>query len=147
MLQTSLVTVCLLATALVPAEAQLAAHAAPTISAASPGPSPTAPTVYFAADEMPSFPGGSAEMLRFLGSRLNYPPAALDRSVSGKVHVRFTVDPEGHLHDPQVVRGLGSGLDEEALRLVRLMPWWNPGKIQGRPVWVSLTLPITFRAL
>jgi protein TonB len=106
-----------------------------------------APTVYFVADEMPQFPGGSAAMLKFMGSRLNYPTAALDRNVSGKVYVTFTVDPEGRLHDPHVVRGLGSGLDEEALRLVRLMPWWNPGKLKGQPVWVALTLPITFRAL
>jgi protein TonB len=108
---------------------------------------PAAPTVYFVADEMPQFPGGGAAMLKFVSSRLNYPAAALDRNVSGKVYVTFTVDPEGRLRDPHVVRGLGSGLDEEALRLVRLMPWWNPGKVQGQPVWVTLTLPITFRAL
>ncbi|MET4074253.1 energy transducer TonB [Hymenobacter sp. UYCo722] len=106
-----------------------------------------APTVYFAADEMPAFPGGTTAMLTFLGRKINYPAAALDRSVSGKVHVAFVVDPEGHLHDPHVVRGLGYGLDEEALRLVRIMPWWTPGRIQGRPVWVSVTLPIGFRAL
>lgn len=106
-----------------------------------------APTVYFAADEMPSFPGGNAAMLAFLGRKTNYPVAALDRQVSGKVHVAFVVDAEGHLRDPQVVRGLGYGLDEEALRLVRIMPWWTPGKINGQPVWVRVTLPIVFRTL
>ncbi|WP_210518923.1 energy transducer TonB [Hymenobacter terricola] len=110
-------------------------------------PAPAAPTIYFTADEMPTFPGGDAALLKFLGSKLNYPAAALDRNLSGKVYLTFTVDPEGHLHDPRVVRGLGSGLDEEALRLVRLMPWWNPGKIHGQPVWVTLTMPIVFRAL
>lgn len=105
------------------------------------------PTIYFTADEMPAFPGGTAAMLTFLSRKINYPAAALDRSVSGKVHVAFVVDPEGHLHDPHVVRGLGYGLDEEALRLVRIMPWWTPGRVQGRPVWVSVTLPIVFRAL
>lgn len=108
---------------------------------------PAVPTIYFAADEMPSFPGGDAGLLKFLSSKLNYPAAALDRNLSGKVYLTFTVDPEGHLHDPRVVRGLGSGLDEEALRLVRLMPWWNPGKIHGQPVWVTMTMPIVFRAL
>lgn len=108
---------------------------------------PLAPTIYFTAEEMPTFPGGDAALLKFLGSRLNYPAAALDRHLSGKVYLTFTIDPEGHLHDPRVVRGLGSGLDEEALRLVRLMPWWTPGKIHGQPVWVTLTMPITFRAL
>ena len=105
------------------------------------------PTIYFTADEMPTFPGGDAALLKFLSSRLNYPAAALDKRLSGKVFITFTVDPEGHLRDPRVVRGLGSGLDEEALRLVRLMPWWTPGKIQGQPVWVTLTMPIAFRAL
>ena len=105
------------------------------------------PSVYFTADEMPAFPGGDAALLKFLSGRLNYPTAALDKGLSGKVFITFTVDPEGHLHNPRVVRGLGSGLDEEALRLVRLMPWWSPGKIQGHPVWVTLTMPIVFRAL
>ena len=108
---------------------------------------PAAPTVYFAADEMPAFPGGTAAMLTFLSRKINYPAAALDRSVSGKVHVAFVIDPEGHLHEPHVVRGLGYGLDEEALRLVRIMPWWTPGRVKGQPVWVSVTLPIVFRAL
>ena len=105
------------------------------------------PSVYFTADEMPAFPGGDAALLKFLSGRLNYPTAALDKRLSGKVFITFTVDPEGHLHNPRVVRGLGSGLDEEALRLVRLMPWWSPGKIQGHSVWVTLTMPIVFRAL
>ncbi|WP_081867917.1 energy transducer TonB [Hymenobacter sp. IS2118] len=103
--------------------------------------------VYFTADEMPAFPGGDAALVKFLARKLNYPAAALDRNLSGKVYLTFTVDPEGRLHNPRVVRGLGSGLDEEALRLVRLMPWWNPGKINGQPVWVTLTMPIGFRAL
>ena len=118
---------------------------APAVSAPS-APAAT-PTVYFTADEMPAFPGGDAALLKFLSGRLNYPTAALDKRLSGKVFITFTVDSEGHLHNPRVVRGLGSGLDEEALRLVRLMPWWTPGRIQGQPVWVTLTMPIVFRAL
>ncbi|MDO7877763.1 energy transducer TonB [Hymenobacter sp. ASUV-10] len=111
------------------------------------GETPTAPTVLLTADEMPTFPGGDAAMLKFLSSRLNYPEAALNHSISGKVHVTFTVDAEGHLHDPRVLKGLGYGLDEEAIRLVRLMPWWKPGKQQGRAAWVQVTMPIVFRAL
>ncbi|WP_426062092.1 energy transducer TonB [Hymenobacter sp. B1770] len=116
-------------------------------SPTAPPAQPAAPTVYFTAHEMPAFPGGDAALLKFLASKLHYPAAALDRSLSGKVYLTFTVDPEGRLHDPHVVRGLGFGLDDEALRLVRLMPWWNPGKINGQPVWVTLTMPIAFRAL
>ena len=132
------------------ARAQTAAIAATAPADGDSGPArtaPAAPPVYFTADEMPAFPGGEAALLKFLSRRLNYPAAALERRLSGKVYLSFTVDPEGRLHDPRVVRGLGGGLDEEALRLVRLMPWWNPGKIGGQPVWVALTLPIVFRAL
>ena len=127
------------------AQAQTALVA--VLSQAETGPPPAKPTVYFVADEMPGFPGGNEALLKFLNAKLNYPAAALDRNLSGKVHVAFTVDPEGHLHDPHVVRGLGSGLDEEALRLVRIMPWWTPGLVHGQPVWVSVTMPIVFRAL
>lgn len=108
---------------------------------------PASPAVYFTAEEMPAFPGGDVALVKFLSSKVQYPAAALDRALSGKVHVTFTVDPEGHLHAPRVVRGLGHGLDEEAPRLVRLMPWWTPGKVHGQPVWVSVTMPIVFRAL
>lgn len=105
------------------------------------------PAVFFTAEEAPAFPGGNAALLKFLNNKLTYPAAALDRQLSGKVHVTFVVDTAGHLHDPRVVRGLGFGLDEEAIRLVRLMPWWTPGKIKGQPVWVQVTMPIQFRAL
>ena len=115
--------------------------------AAAPAAVPAAPTIFFTADEMPAFPGGDAALVKFLSNKLNYPVAALDRNLSGKVYLTFTVDPEGHLHNPRVVRGLGYGLDEEALRLVRLMPWWTPGKVKGQPVWVTMTMPIVFRAL
>ena len=129
------------------AQAQTASADMPAQTEGSMAAVPAAPTVYFMADEMPTFPGGDAALVKFLSSNVKYPAAALDRSLSGKVHVTFTVDPAGHLHDPRVVRGLGSGLDEEALRLVRLMPWWTPGRVHGQPVWVSVTMPIVFRAL
>lgn len=129
------------------ARAQTASVLAPAQTDGSTAPGPAAPTIYFTAEEMPAFPGGDAALVKFLSSKVQYPAAALDRSLSGKVHVTFTVDPAGHLHDPRVVRGLGSGLDEEALRLVRLMPWWTPGRVHGQPVWVSVTMPIVFRAL
>lgn len=128
----------------VPASATLAAATGP--AGAAPAGS-SAPTVYFTADEMPSFPGGAQALHLFLSRKLQYPPAALDRSLAGKVYVSFVVDPEGRLLDPQVLKGLGHGFDEEALRLVRLMPFWNPGRIKGQPVRVGMTLPIVFRAI
>jgi len=129
------------------ASAQTALVSAAAANEVAPAAAPAAPTVYFTAERLPAFPGGEAALLKFLGTKLNYPAAALDRHISGKVHVTFVVDAEGHLRDPHVVRGLGFGLDEEAVRLVRLMPWWTPGTINGQPVWVSVTMPIVFRAL
>ncbi|MBU6122524.1 energy transducer TonB [Hymenobacter siberiensis] len=129
------------------AQAQTASVVAVAQAEGSAAAAPAAPTVYFTAEEMPSFPGGDAALVKFLSSKVQCPAAALDRGLSGKVHVAFTVDPAGHLHDPHVVRGLGSGLDAEALRLVRLMPWWTLGKVHGQPVWVSMTMPIVFRLL
>jgi protein TonB len=106
-----------------------------------------APVVYHAAEVMPAFPGGSAAQMAFLRDKLKYPEEALSKGVSGKVLVQFVVDERGHLLDPKVVKGLGAGLDEEALRLVRIMPWWTPGLVAGKPVKVFYTLPIVFRAL
>lgn len=112
------------------------------------GAAPAAPPeIFHAADEMPAFPGGAEAFQKFLRKELKYPDAALRQGVSGRVFVRFIITDEGHIRDAEVVKGLGSGLDEEALRLVRIMPWWTPGRIGGRPVWLSYTLPIIFRAL
>ncbi|MBC6698166.1 energy transducer TonB [Hymenobacter puniceus] len=105
------------------------------------------PMLYHAADEMPAFPGGAPAFQRFLRDKLQYPEEALRRNLSGKVHISFVIDEQGHILDPKVVRGLGGGLDEEALRLVRIMPWWTPGRVGGQPVRVAYTLPIVFRAL
>lgn len=106
-----------------------------------------APAVYHVAEVMPAFPGGTEAFGKFLRDKLQYPQEALSKSLSGKVYVRFVVDERGHIIDPQVVKGLGAGLDQEALRLVRIMPWWTPGLVGGQPVKVSYTLPIVFRAL
>ncbi|MBX0290508.1 energy transducer TonB [Hymenobacter sp. HSC-4F20] len=131
-----------------PSQAQhagLVAH-----SEEGPGTAPPAvatPVVYHTAEEMPVFPGGAEGLQKFLRKELRYPDEALRRGVSGKVYVRFIITEEGRIRDAEIAKGLGAGLDEEALRLVRIMPWWSPGKIAGRPVWVAYTMPIIFRAL
>lgn len=107
----------------------------------------TEPVIYHAADQMPAFPGGAEAFQKFLRQELKYPEEALRRGVSGRVFVRFVITHEGRIRNAAVVKGLGSGLDQEALRLVRIMPWWTPGRIGGQPVWVAYTLPIVFRAL
>ncbi|WP_082017003.1 energy transducer TonB [Hymenobacter sp. DG25B] len=117
---------------------------APPEEAAQPA---AAPVVYLLADQMPTFTGGEAGFQQFIRDKAQYPEKALAQGISGKVHVRFVVDDKGRIRDAQVIKGLGYGLDEEALRLVRIMPWWTPGTIKGKAVWVSYTMPITFRAM
>lgn len=130
------------------AEAVALTESSQTAAGASAAPAPAAPpTVYHAADEMPAFPGGAEAFQKFLRKELKYPDDALRRGISGRVFIRFIVTDEGRIRDAEIVKGLGSGLDEEALRLVRIMPWWTPGRVNGQPVWVSYTMPIVFRAL
>lgn len=94
---------------------------------------------------MPAFPGGDAAFHRYLEQKIVYPADARLRNISGTVVVRFVVDEAGRVVDAEVVRGCGHGFDEEALRLVRLMPWWTPGRLAGQPVRVARTMPSSFR--
>ena len=113
-----------------------------TAGAATPA---AAPEVLSYADVMPAFTGGDAALHQYLASKINYPPDANQRNLSGTVYVRFVVDEQGRVRDAEVAKGCGHGFDEEALRVVRLMPWWVPGRMGGQPVRVMKTLPIIFR--
>lgn len=104
-----------------------------------------APAVLSYAEQMPEFPGGEEAFRRYLGATTRYPAEAERLNLSGTVYVRFVVDEQGRIRDAEVVKGCGVSLDSEALRLVRLMPWWTPGRDQGQPVRVQRTLPISFR--
>lgn len=95
-------------------------------------------------EELPTFPGGDAAYAKFMSQNARYPEAALAKEISGKVYVSFVVDEDGRITDVEVARSAGNGFDEEALRLIRLMPWWNPGKMAGKPVRVSRTLAVPF---
>ena len=105
---------------------------------------PGAPAVRTFADEMPAFPGGDVAFHRYLAEKIKYPAEAWRRNQIGTVYVRFVVDEQGRIGDAEVAKGCGHGFDEEAIRLVRLMPWWTPGRQDGQPVRVARTLPIVF---
>jgi len=96
------------------------------------------------ADEQPTYPGGGAAYRAYLQQNARYPKEAKDNSVAGYVYVKFMIDEVGRILYSEEVKGIGSGLDEEALRLVRLMPWWTPGRRAGQPVRVPVTLRIRF---
>ena len=94
--------------------------------------------------EMPSFPGGLSEMHNYLVNNINYPGEAREISIQGTVYLSFIVEPDGSISNITILRGIGGGCEEEALRVVKSMPKWVPGKQNGHPVRVMLTLPVKF---
>jgi TonB family protein len=96
-------------------------------------------------ENAPEFQGGQNALARFLGSRLRYPPKARRKKTQGKVFISFIVEKNGSLTDFKVIRGIGNGCDEEAIRVLKLSPPWKPGYANGKPVRTSYTLPITFQ--
>ena len=96
-------------------------------------------------EQNPEFAGGMGAMSSFLQKNLKYPPQASRAGIQGKVFVTFTVGSDGRIEDVGTIKGIGFGCDEEAVRVIRLMPKWNPGKQGGRPVKVKFTMPISFQ--
>jgi TonB family protein len=103
--------------------------------------------VYDYSEVMPSFKGGSSAIENYINDHLVFPEAAVNDSKEGKVNVKFTVDENGKVMNAHAVGAkLGDGLDEVAVNVVSSMPKWIPGTIKGKPVKVSMTLPIVFKA-
>ena len=101
--------------------------------------------VYNRAEIMPSYPGGEKALEKFIQKNVIYPQIALDNGVKGTVLLSFLVDEAGKIYSPTTVsKKIGSGLEDESIRLVRQMPTWNPGQIKGRNVKTRFTLPIKF---
>lgn len=96
------------------------------------------------ADVMPEFLGGDSLRVVFLQNQVVYPRMAKDAGISGSVYIGFTVTKDGSITDIELKRGVGGGLDEEALKAVMSMPKWKPGFHNGRPVNVSFVMPVTF---
>ena len=96
-------------------------------------------------EHQPDFPGGMAAFYKFIQKKMKYPSQARKMGIEGKVFVQFVVDKDGSLTDINVIRGIGAGCDEEAIRVLKMAPKWNAGKQRGVPVKVRMTLPITFK--
>ncbi|CCH55170.1 TonB family protein [Fibrisoma limi BUZ 3] len=99
---------------------------------------------FISVEQQPQFPGGLESLRSFLEKNLRYPAQASRSGISGRVVVSFVVNTDGSLTDVQVLKGIGFGCDEEALRVVKQMPPWKPGKQSGRTVRVKFNLPIAF---
>lgn len=100
--------------------------------------------IFTVVEDQPGFPGGDEARMRFLQENLKYPTMAREAGIQGTVFVTFVVERDGSVTDVRVLRGIGGGLDEEAVRVVRMMPKWNPGRQRGQPVRVQFNMPIRF---
>jgi protein TonB len=140
------------------AAAQAGRPALNTVTAAATGPSgggkAAAPTknqafspdsVFVNPDVRPQFVGGESALQAYMAKNMRYPELARMKKVTGKVYIRFVLSEAGRITDASFVRGPGSGLNEEALRLVWMMPAWQPGYQRGQAVRVVCTIPIEFQ--
>ncbi len=100
--------------------------------------------IFIVVEDQPEFPGGDAARIRFLSENIRYPQMARESGIQGTVFVTFVVERDGSITDVRVIRGIGGGCDEEAIRVIQAMPSWTPGRQRGRPVRVQFTMPIRF---
>lgn len=101
--------------------------------------------VYDIVEVMPQFPGGQGELMKYLRNNVKYPAEAQKKKIEGRVIVTFVVNKKGRITHPTVVRSAHPLLDAEALRVVKRMPKWTPGRMNGEPVNVKYALPVTFK--
>ena len=101
--------------------------------------------IFQVVEEIPEYPGGMEECMKFLSKNIKYPVEAHKNGIQGRVIVSFVITDEGDIEEPVVLRGVDPLLDAEALRVIKLMPKWKPGKQRGKAVNVKFTLPVIFR--
>lgn len=101
--------------------------------------------VFTSVEQMPQFPGGEAELLKWISSHIKYPQMAAENGVQGRVVIQFVVTKTGAIGEVKVARGKDPDLDKEAVRVVKSLPKFNPGKMNGQPVNVWYTLPVNFK--
>lgn len=101
--------------------------------------------IWTSVEKMPEFPGGEAELYKYLSKNLKYPDIATQQGITGKVYVQFVVEKDGSIANPKVLRDIGGGCGDEALRVVRSMPKWTPGIQRTKKVRVQYTLPVNFQ--
>ncbi|MBQ7851950.1 MAG: energy transducer TonB [Muribaculaceae bacterium] len=101
--------------------------------------------VYTAVEQMPQFPGGEAELMKYISNNIKYPTMAMENNIQGRVVVQFVVTKTGKIGEVKVVRSKDPDLDKEAVRIVKSLPNFIPGKMNGQAVSVWYTLPITFK--
>ena len=96
-------------------------------------------------EEMPSFPGGEGKLMEYVAKNIKYPQIARETGIQGRVFVGFVVEPDGSISNVKLLRGIGGGCDEEAMRVIKSLPKWKPGKQRGKAVRVSYQIPVFFK--
>ena len=109
------------------------------------GDKPENDSIYQIVDEMPQYPGGEKAMMEYVAKNVKYPQEAKDKEIQGRVFVSFVIEKDGSVNEVKVLRSIGGGCDEEAVRVIKDMPKWKPGKQEGKPVRVSYMMPINFK--
>ena len=106
-----------------------------------------APEIFTVVEQMPEFPGGAAEMMKYIQKNIHYPEIEKEAGITGRCFVKFVVETDGSISNVEVLKGVpgGGGCDKEAVRVIKSMPKWNIGKQNGRPVRVYFNVPISFR--
>lgn len=102
-------------------------------------------TIYTVVDEMPQFPGGDSAMVAYITNNVHYPQTEKEKGIQGKVFVGFVIEKDGAVSDVEIKRGIGEECDAEAVRVVKGMPNWEPGKQSGVVVRTAMVLPINFK--
>jgi len=100
--------------------------------------------IFMVVESMPQFPGGETALHKYLAENIKYPQMAKESGIQGRVFVTFVIEKNGAVTDVRVLRGIGGGCDEEAIRVVKAMPNWSAGKQRGKPVRVQFNLPVKF---
>lgn len=100
--------------------------------------------IFIVVEDQPEFPGGDEARIRFLSENIRYPQMARESGIQGIVFVTFVVETDGSITNVRVLRGIGGGCDEEAIRVIQSMPQWKPGRQRGRAVRVQFNMPIRF---
>ena len=100
---------------------------------------------YDVVEVMPQYPGGQIAMLKYIMENIKYPKQAMKEGIQGRVTVSFIVEKDGRVSNVRLLRSVQSALDKEAIRVVKSMPKWTPGKHNGKPVRVRFNLPVMFK--
>lgn len=102
------------------------------------------PQVFFIVEQMPEFPGGELELRKHIATNIQYPEICKENGIQGRVFIQFVVDEKGGVRNVKVMRGVDPALDAEAVRVIKALPKFKPGKQRGKPVRVSYTVPVNF---